>query len=67
VKDQADHVGRHGQGDRASAAQDAKEQATSPSGPPPPAGDPTVTIVVEEDVAPASDYTSGRVPPRPTL
>ena len=43
------------------------ELATSPSGPPPSAGDATVTIVVEDDVPPASDYTSGRVPPRPTL
>ena len=80
VKDQAATSAGTVKETAAGAAQDAKEQVSSSGGsstPPATAGEPTVTIVVEDDTVPApfaadptgpaSDYTSGRVPPRPTI
>lgn len=78
VKDQATTSAGTVKETASSAAQDAKQQATGSTPPPATADEPTVTVVVEEDVVPApfppdptgptaGDYTSGAVPPRPTI
>ena len=76
VKDQATTSAGTVKETAAGAAQDAKQTVTSPDDGTSSSSsttDHTVAFVVEEDAVPAdptgssADYTSGRVPPRPTI